>query len=508
VSDAWAIRALYVFAPDGGFLGGVDTYLAMPNIAPRPLQAVYFAAQNALFGPHMGWWLAWQTALAALMSGSLYALLRLLDFRRLEAGAVSALVLIFPAATSIRLWVAPASQLAISLALAGFALALCAFRAHGRRRLTLHALSLTAFASSLLLYEAMLPLMLASVLLYRLRVPWEAAIKRWGADCVLLIPLVVMVTRSDSSEWETQSAAGTWDHATVFWDQAQTLLATVLLPFGTDDRYALALVALVPAVALIALRRLDPADPARAELRRWLGTIAGGLVVIALGYSIFLPAIDYYMPLGPGLGNRVNAVPSIGWVLLLYGTVALAATMAGRALSLAPRLTSQIALAACVVLSVGWLQAVSRDASAFARGFEEGQRVLQAVRAAVPEPAPSSTIWTFGQPAEIELGVPVFSNVWDMAASVQLMYGDQTLRSFVAFAGTTFACGSDRMTPGGRYEADARRRQSPFASRYGRTYFVDTTSGRWERIDSRAQCRAASSSFPPAPGLPPATLPH
>lgn len=499
LSDAWGIRAHYEFAPNSGLLGGIENYLRAPNVIPRPLQAVYFSAQNALFGPHTGFWLAWQGALGVLMSASLYVLLRQLGFARGHAGVVSALVLIFPAATSIRLWIAPVSHLTIALALLGFTIALRAFGTAGRRRFGLHGLSILMFVASLLLYELMLPLMLASALCYRLRVPWAPALKRWLVDCVVLLPLVFTVTRSEDSSWEAQTVGGMWDHALVFWDQAQTLFATVVLPFGTEDWYVFALVAVVPAAALILLRQLDAGDPARADLLRWLGAIAGGLVVVTLGYTIYVPAMDYYAPLGPGVANRVNAVPSIGWVLVLYGLIALAATMAFRGLPSARGWALATALACSVFVGVGWLEAVQRDSRAFTQAYAEGQRVLRTVRAAMPTTPPSSTIWTFGQPAELRPGVPVFSNTWDMTSSIRLLYGDPTLDSYVGLAGTTFDCRRDRLVPGGPYAGDAQ--PGSFGSRYGRTYFVDTTTGRWERIDSRAQCRSAASSFPRSPAL-------
>jgi hypothetical protein len=497
VSDAWGIRAAYEALPNSGFLTGVDYFLERPNVIPRPLQAVYFAGQNALFGSHMTLWLGWQVVLSVLMSTSLYVLLRQLRFWRIDAGAMATMVLLFPAATSIRLWIAPLSALTISFALIGFVLALRAFQSSGRRRLVLHGLSLAMLVASLLVYELMLPIMLASVLVYRLRVPWRDAVRRWLVDCAVLAPLVLTVTRSESSSWEVQSTPAMWDHLVLIWEQSRTLFATVVLPFDVDEWLALAFVAVVPAVSLLVLRRLDSADPARAELRRWLVTGAAGLAVVALGYAIYVPAMDYYAPLGQGIGNRVNAVPSLGWVLMLYGLVMLVATLAVRRLARARTAASALALIACVVVGVGWLQSVSRDSNSFIEAYEEGQRVLRAVGDAVPAPPPSSTIWTFGQPVEIAPGVPVFGNTWDMTGSVQLMYGDPSLVSYVAFPDTTFDCRAAGLVPGGRYAADGLPSDA-YASRYGLTYFVDTVSGRLERIDSRSQCERAVAEFPHA----------
>jgi hypothetical protein len=502
LSDAWSIQALYEFAPKEGFFGAAEHMLDQPNLRQRPLNAVYLAALVEVFGSHMGFWIAWAGAVGVLMSVCLFVLLRELGVTRVHAGAMATLVLIFPASSALKLWTAvPGNQLAISLTIVGLLLALRAFKAGGRRGLALHGGSLAMFVASLLLYEAALPIMLASLLLYRLQVSWRAAARRWAADCVALVPLALGITRS--SNFETQDAEGMWQHMEIIWDQAQTLLTTVVLPFGTDRWYALVPIGLVVVAALVVQHLLPPGDLARIALRRWLSVVAAGLVVVVLGYAIFVPAIDYYSPLSAGIGNRVNAVPGIGWVLVAYGVVMVASTLVFRGVPNERLLTAGMAGAACLVIGVNWVQAVDRDANAYERAFAAGQRVLQTMGAALPEPPPRSTIWTFGQPVEEVPGVPIFGNTWDMTDSVKLHYGDPTLASLVGFPGTTFDCRADRIVPGGspHYQIEGRY-LTGFDSRYGRTYFLETTSGRLERIVTPAQCRRASESFPRSPGLP------
>ncbi|HEX2160315.1 MAG TPA: hypothetical protein VHF88_00650 [Thermoleophilaceae bacterium] len=505
LSDAWAARTLYEFAPQDDFLGRLGHLLSQPNVSPRPLQGVYVAVQNAVFGPHMGLWLTWQGAMSVVMSLVLYLLLRELRFSWQDAGAIAVLVLIFPAASSIRLWTAPMSALTISLALLGFLLALRAFRRDGARRIALHGLSLAVFAASLLLYEVALSAMLASVLVYRLCVPWRAAGARWLVDVVVLVPLAALVTRSESSSWEAQTFDGMWRHATVFWDEAQTLLTSVVLPFGTDRWYALALIALIPAIAVLLARQLPSSDPARADLRRWLLTVLAGLAIVALGYAMFVPAMDYYTPLRPGIANRINAVPSIGWVLVLYGLAMLAATIAFRGQRQRRLGASALALVACAIVAASWLESIDREAEAYMRAYSEGERVLQTVETLLPDPPPHSVIWTFGQPVEIAPGIPVFGNTWDMTGSVQLMYDDPTITSYVGHPGTTFDCERERIVAGGpAYLVPSSPGAQPLSSPYGPTYFVDTVDGRLQRIRSRAECRRARVSFELSPALAPA----
>lgn len=506
LSDAWANRAIYVFAPDGSFFGEVDRFLAEPNIAARPLYAVYLVVLNGLLGEHMGLWLAWLGATSVLMSLSLYLLLRKLDFEFFDATSIACLVLVFPAASSLRLWAATVQiPVSISLAILGFLLALVAFDAKKTRRTLLHGISLTMFVASVLLYEVALPLMLVSVLLYRVRVPWSRALPRWVVDLVVLISVASFVASSAPDAKDVQGLYGMWDHATVIFNQAWTLLARDLLPLGGHGWYAAALVGLVALTAGLVARRLSPEDPGRARLLRWLWVLAGSMIVIVLGYAVFVPGIDYYQPLAPGIADRVNAVPSIGLVLVLYSLLMLVGTLALRVLrGGSPRLISGLAVLVCALIGVGWVQSALQDADSYADAYNENKRVLAAVRAAVPEPPPGSTIWTFGQPVEVSPGVPVFGNTWDMTSSVQLMYDDPTLRSYVGFPGTTFDCSPYVIVPGGNpsYPVTPLSGVSEFASAYGRTYFVDTTSSRAGMIGTPEQCRRAVRIAASLPGYP------
>jgi hypothetical protein len=501
IGDGWANVGIYELAPKHGLAGGIESFLAQPSISPRPLYAVYLTALNMVLGTHMGLWLAWLVATNVLMCASVYALLRELDFARLDAGLMATLLLIFPAASSLRLWTAVVqAPLAIALTAVGFLVALRAFDSRGGRRLALHGASLALFAASLLLYEIALPVMLASVLLYRFRVPWRVASTRWVADCGVLLPLALAVTRSSAAG--TQQGDGMWDHAAAIFDQAQTLLATVVLPLGSDRWHVLALVAMVPLAAIAVRSRLPRDDPARATLRRWLTVVLAGLVVAGLGYAIYVPGIDYYSPMGLGIANRVNAVPGVGWVLVVYGIVRLAATMAFRGLASAPLLGAGLSLAACVLLGASWVQATARDADAYERAYLEGARVLSLVQAAVPDPPEHSAIWTFGQPVEIRPGIPVFGNTWDFPTSLQLRYGTPAIAGYVGFPGTTFDCQADRIVPGGNPNYQGANAEL-FAVGYGRTYFVDATTGRSQRIRTPAQCRKAAQAFPRSPPYPP-----
>lgn len=502
ISDAWANRANYVFADANGFFRKISELGSYENIAPRPLQAVYLVVLNSVFGSHVGLWLTWQVLTTVAMCGAFYLLLRKLSFRWFDAGMMAALVLVFPAASSTRFWLATIwAPLALGMVCLGFLLALYAFEARRQRnQLLLHAASLLLFVASLLLYEIALLVMLAGVLVYLLRAPWRQAVARWIADLVVLGIVTVTVTLG-SSNGHAETEMGTFNHAREIFSQAKTLAVTAILPFNSDQWYVLLLCLLVPAVALMVWKLADAADPRRPELRRWLLTMAGGAVVVFLGYVIYAPGTDYYEPLLPGIGNRINVVPGFGFVLMLYGGARLFATLALQNVPRSRLLASVAAATACALIASGWLSNIGLYAGYFTRASEEDQRVLAAVKAAVPEPPPKSTIWTFGQPVELTPGVPVFGNTWDMTAAVRLLYGDGSLDSYVGFPGTEFACYREHMFPKGTYlepiHATAQHNEA-----YGTIYFVDTNTGRVERIDNQRECKAAAEEFELSPAYP------
>jgi hypothetical protein len=505
ISDAWANRANYVFPTEPGFFGGVSRFLELPNFAVRPLMGVYFAALNASLGGHMGVWLSWLIATNVAMCACLFLLLRRLSMGVIDAAAVAVLVLIFPATSALRLWAAMmASPVTMTLALLGFLLALKAFEGKSKRaRLLLHGGSLLLFVASLLLYELALPVMLLSVLVYRFKVGWRPAIYRWLVDCAVLLTIALTVTRSSDSGF-MQSYGGMFGHAHEIYSQLPTLLTTRILPFGSAHWYISLLVALVPLTGAIVYWLLPSGAELRLDLRRWGTVMAAGALIVVASYAIYIPAIDYYVPLRVGIADRMNAVPSIGWVLLFYGAARMLGVLAFQGVPSGRRLAQSFAVLGCVLVAVGWIKTLHAESNSFTGAFKEDVRVLATIQTAIPEPAPESTIWTFGQPVQIAPEIPIFGNLWDMTSSVKLQYDDASLVSYVAFPETVFNCRAHEVVPGGPIYAEAGGAtwNSPLGSSYGRTYFVDTNTGEAVRIDSKAQCEQAAASFEPSPPFP------
>ncbi|MGN6276254.1 MAG: hypothetical protein ACTHNP_10050 [Solirubrobacterales bacterium] len=504
IGDAWTTRAWYQLYPHGDFFATVNHFLQLSTMSTRPLNAVYRVLLNDAFGGDMGAWFAWQAISCAAMSALLYLLLRRLRFPLLDSAVIAILVFLFPAATSLRFWTPVIhASLAISLAILGFLLAFSAFGSPGRRRAAaLQACSLLLFAASLLLYEVALPIMLASVLLYRMEVPWRRAVRRWLLDLAVLLPIALLVTRSSSSAAQQQSVSGALSHTWRMLGDCPKLLAHTLLPFG--GWYAVGAFALLLACSPALLRLLPAGDRRRQPLRRFLGVFAAGALVVLLGYSIYVPGIDYYEPTAPGIADRVNAVAGIGWVLILYAGVGLLAVLLAGRRRRARLLVPAVILAGAIVFLAAWLPIVATDSRDYVAAYSEGQRTLAVVHSALPDPAPGTTIWTFGQPVQIAQGVPVFGNTWDMTDSVALMYRDPTIRSYVGFPGTILECRAHWLVPSGNgsYPSAIPPESSEFASRYGSVYFVNTVTGQFESIDSRGACLRALRVFHLSPELP------
>lgn len=504
VGDAWVTRAWYALYPHDSFFSAVGHFLDLESMASRPANAVYRVALNEWFGADAGAWYAWQIASGVGMCLALYALMRELGVRYLDAAAVVTLLVVFPAASSLWLW-SPIVHASLSIALGaiGFLLALRAFRAEGRRRLALHAASLLLFVLSLLLYEVCLPFFLTSFLVYALRSPRRQAAARWLVDCMVLLPLALTV--SGASEARGEGVGGAIDHAWAMASELPELLFGTLLPFGGARVLAFVVLVALYAWALLTVRRRARPDPLRRRVEALLGIAAAGLLVALLGYLIYVPGLDYYRPLAAGIADRVNAVPALGWTLFLYATLAILATLATQKLRRAALLAALGTGALAVALGLSWVSPIEDESRAFVAAYEEGQRMVDLVERAVPDPPPGTAIWTFAQPVEISPGVPVFANSWNMSAAVALRYHRHTVRSFVGLLGTRFQCTAEGVVPAGQpeYPPPPPGELGRFGSRYGRTYFVDTVNGQFAPVDSRARCLELREAFPRATEFPP-----
>jgi hypothetical protein len=484
-NDDWSFATTFEYAPDPGLLGAIR---AFDWYSFRPVSMLYLPAMHEAFGMRAELHLGLVVLTGVALSTALYWLLRTLGMERVHAGAVAVLVLLFPASDANRLWAAASIALpAIALYLAGSVLALKGLAAHGRRAVLLHAGAIALYVLSVMTYEIAAGAILLSVFLYRLRGSWRAALTRWACDVAAVVLVLLLVT---SGTWNDPQPFGTTvRHARTVADQAGTVMADVTVPFGDPvTGVVIALLVLVAGAGALGWRRRPAADPVGRELRRWLMTALAAICAIAAGYAIFVPADpNTYSPLMPGQGNRVNGLAAIGFVLLIYSLVVVAATLvAGRA-RLWREWSAAIALVITVVLSWGWLQRIDGHVEEWDRSAAAQAAIVARIDRAAPAPRPGTTIYAVRLPTLAAPGVPIFAATWDLRGALALEWDEPSISAFPAVAGTTFSCAERSMSAQNWLDA-----YDPQTADYGRALVVDVATSTAVRLHDRASCLAAA----------------
>jgi len=453
-----------------------------------PVAYFFFGAAT---GPH----LILAMVLGVAMSGCFYVLLRRFDVAPLHAGLIAALALIFPFSDATRLWaMAGYNQLAVVLYLAGLLLALGGLRAASRNRaIALHMGALVLYAVGILIYELVGAAVLGSVGFYLLaRSSWRGAGVRFITDAAVAgLTLWFVVEHALPRRilpWDQQLA-----HALRIADDALTLLAYVVVPFGPPSRAVVGAVLLL--VILLALARrstLPKEDRLRAMLGRWLVTAAAASVGIAMGYILIVPA-PYRTPLGVGIENRVNMLAALGWVTLMYAIAMLAGLLAAARLRRSPHWAALAPVLVSLIVGTGYLDRLGDSKGDYDRSYTEQLKVLQGVSDARPY-RDGATIYTFGHATYIAPGVPIFTWKWDLNSAVKIRLNEPSLAAFAMLPGTHVRCEKRSLYPVNDYGFGPEQ-----SGRYGNAYFVDIASGARQRIASRDACRRARERFNPGP---------
>jgi hypothetical protein len=489
-SDDWSLAALTKYPGPDGLLPAF-----WKSVAYRPVAALYLPAEYLVFDEHPSLHILWTLLLATAGAVLLYAVLRRLGFQLWHAGAIAALVLLFPGADSTRLWVTGnLPQLAVTLCLGGLLLALRGLELapRGRRAAVVHAPAVLLYAASVLTYEATAPPIALFGVLYRLRSTWRAAGRRWAADLVA-VGLALAWNLSQSHRRAVGFSAQT-AHARQIAEDATTLFARSLVPYGTPRRsVVLSLVAVVVLVTALLVRSLARGDRVRTSAVRWLSTGLAGVVFAAAGWVMFVPTTKFYAPLSAGFGNRTNAVASIGLVLAVYAVLMLVGTIAFR-LGRRPRALGAVlpALLVVVVL-VGYAREVRSDTDQWTRAVARERNVLSTLARIVPATAHGDRIYTFGQAGYESAGIPIFHASWDLTGAVTLRWKHPPLAAYPVIGISRVVCDPRRVHlvgPGWNPR---------FGSPYGKTIFVDLSRAVERRIASASQCRTALTRFRPGP---------
>lgn len=481
--DDWQLAARARFPPGGSpdFSGPVDLGL----LAYRPLLALLLPGVHLLLGPRPELHIALGLALNVATAACFFAFLRELKVERGPAALMAALVLLFPWSDSMRLWATAAiNSFGVILVLLAVIAALRGLRASERnRRVALTALALVLLALGVLTYEVAAAAALLSVFLYQREVGWRAAVRRWALDALVVVAATAWVALNTPRSME--GLRGLVDHGLDVLDDSIALLAKAVEPFGAPPRgVVLAVVALLVLAALVVRGRLPATEPARAQLGRWLAVSGAAVVGVLASYALFVPADRHYLPLAPGVNNRVNLLAALPYATLVVALAMIAATLAFA--RCAPRPWAPTALAAllCSVMGLGWLDRTIEDRRDWDLAAAEQERVLAALERAVPADRPrESTVYSFGARQYIREGIPVFSVSWDLKGAARLRLDDSTLRAYSIAPDGQIACGATGVEPLG-YAYDSNE-----ATVYGRALFVDVRTDRAVMIDGLVDCR-------------------
>jgi len=474
--DDWTLLDLGRFPGPRGVLDGLWTIYGQ-----RPVQVLYYAALYQLAGPDAALRLALAAAMVVLEATCLFALLRALGLAAWHAFAIACLSLTFPFSDSLWLWgVLSLASLALAVWLLGVILALRALQSSGGRALALHGASLSLYVASMLSYELVAVAGCLVGLLYVRAVGVRRARVRWAFDVAAILGTLafarVALPRDLATPGLTQSPSGMVSHAGLIIGRGIRLIGSAAMPL--DGVVGCALLLAVLAVAAALRLRLPHADPARAELGRWLAIAAAGALVAISGWAVYVPASDHYTPGASGTINRMNALAAIGIAILVYAALVLLTRLLARPTRLSASVAS-IALAAGVLaLGAGYLQRSAADARAWDAASAAQGQLLANLHAAQPRLSSGATVFVFDAPLVLAPGIPVLNTTLDLTNAIRLSYSSPQLE------------GVRVLGPGGVQCSSRGPLAAGVAGTYGSSYLVDLAARRAVPLLDRAACAA------------------
>ncbi|HEY2374284.1 MAG TPA: hypothetical protein VGH82_17320 [Gaiellaceae bacterium] len=484
-SDDWATAAIYRFAHAPRFWHAVVSESRLAG--GRPVLAVVHPLPYALFGLHPALHLALGVVLVVATCVCFYAVLRLLGLASLDAAAIALLALLFPWADSMELWpTASLNTIAVIFFFAGLSVALYGLNRAGTRGFVLHGVAAALYLLSILTYEVAGAAAILVGALYVGRAPLRRALQFWAIDVVVVLGgLIFSLVRTSSVRHvgSLHDRASDLPHMT---RDAIALAESALLPFGrrTDVVHVLIGAVVVVAIAVLILRTVRGT---RDRSSAWLVIGAGALVAIAAAYFMFLGSTLH--PLDPATSNRLNVFARFAYAVLIYALLAAVAQL------VAPtkRVGQTAALAIAGLIAVGYAVHLGHDESGWAKAARLQRNVLSVIDARFPRLDPGATVVTFGYPALVQPGAPIFYATWDFPGAVQLQHHDKRLSAVPVYETVELHCRPQRLVvrlPGSRGTATPR---------YSKLFFLDVPSGHTSRIASAAACGSAIRRFRPGP---------
>jgi hypothetical protein len=499
-ADDWADYAAFKFPQSVGFHSSLG---ALENAAgSRVGHMLYWFVSFSLYGNHSKLYTATAALLAAFLAFSVYLLLRELRFSITQSLAMMILTIVAPSVETMRFWFTVGGlQICLALFFLGLTLALRAFTAPKEQRLQLHAASWGLYLASAVYAETALPLMVICILIYLTRASMIASLRRWAFDIVIVVGgyVATLLFVSTHAGFGKLPSSMWLEHANLIAGQALTIFTKMLGPLSTNDR-ALGLtgVGILATACFVLWRRGNITANSRRELQRWGLTFLVCLAAIIAIYTVFVPAMLYYEPLGLGLATHINSGTAAPLAIGIFAVLMLTKTVCVELFDgLIPRLGYVV-----MVLVVTWyavivvdsLKSVRSDAHIWALASARDYHVLHVLTTDLPRPAYGATVYTFSEAGTVAVGMPIFYTSWEQNSAVKVAYGRPDLSSYPMVAdglqptcttkGVTASIGSTVVNP---------------PSPYGMSYFFDIANGHYKRINSEAACAAALSQFPIGP---------
>ncbi len=429
-----------------------------------------------------------------------YFVIRGLRFPPEDAIPITLLALLFPWASSVRLWpTGSLNNFAVLLLFAGFLIALRGLRVEGPRGVLIHVAATACYVASILTYEVTTAVALFAWTAYAWLGGWRAALPRMALD-VPAVAAAAIYTEQNTNK-HVASLAEQLRHIPDIAREGGDLIAGTLLPVSIPAEISPALTAIVLGAALAVLvlaalrsRALASADGRRAGIR-WPIVAAAALGALALCWAVYIPQA-FYTPTFRGLEDRVN-------ILALYPAAVLVWAVLRSAGSLLGRNGYRWAVAGAIAVAIGYGIQDLYQQDKWLRSTELQPKVLSAVERA--RPPDGAVVLVFDYPAETARGVPVLNVNYDLFPAARLVTSS-SIETYPVFEGSRVRCSPKGVaidwlaTP--LYDRITLAEQGTAKLQpYSNVVFVDVGMRRHELIRSRGQCARALATYRPGPWL-------
>jgi hypothetical protein len=429
-----------------------------------------------------------------------YFVIRGLRFPPRDAIPITLLALLFPWASSVRLWPTGAlNNFAVLLLFAGFLIALRGLRVEGPRGVLIHVAATACYVASILTYEVTTAVALFAWTAYAWLGGWRAALPRMALD-VPAVAAAAIYTEQNTNK-HVASLAEQLRHIPDIAREGGDLIAGTLLPVSIPAEISPALTAIVlgAALAVLILAALRSRAPASADGRRagirWPIVAAAALGALALCWAVYIPQA-FYTPTFRGLEDRVN-------ILALYPAAVLVWAVLRSAGSLLGRNGYRWAVAGAIAVAIGYGIQDLYQQDKWLRSTELQPKVLSAVKRA--RPPDGAVVLVFDYPAETARGVPVLDVNYDLFPAARLVTSS-SIETYPVFEGSRVRCSPKGVaidwlaTP--LYDRITLAEQGTAKLQpYSNVIFVDVGKRRHELIRSRGQCARALATYRPGPWL-------